>query len=454
MNPVGIGPDGGSSGGFDWSSGNMGFGGGYGAGGGGGFNWLSPLGGTGYLPGSDPGTFGGFGQPRFGGGSNTGARVVGRGTLNIPGGGSVGGGSNQFFSGLPGLPNPYGSGSGGARTGLGIGSSSGSGGGGGNPYQVPSQSSNFSNATSPQYNQTIHGGQTISPQYPGLSGDFVNWLMSQVGQGVMPFNLSTPLPTGGSTQPGQLTAGENPMLQQLVSLLSGGASNISGGGFLQSLASGGAPGSTEALNTIATQGINALPEWQSMIASQGQNIAQNQANLREQFAGMGALAGSPFGTAMSNYEQQTTKDQNALLAQLTQQNILQGQIPAAEFMGGMQSGAASQLTGMGDQMSQYLQSLNQQAIQNQYGEFIRTSPQYNPVIGDIMGMSQTYPPTIQTGSGMGALGALLSGGGQLAGGIANLWPVLSKLFNSNSSSPSMNLGGGGTDLSFLSGLGF
>ena len=68
------------------------------------------------------------------------------------------------------------------------------------------------------------------------------------------------------------------------------------------------PGMSNLLN-IANNGVSALPEWQSMVAAMGQNTAQNQANLQEQFAGMGDLAGSPFGTAMSNYMQQTNLDQ-------------------------------------------------------------------------------------------------------------------------------------------------
>jgi hypothetical protein len=122
-----------------------------------------------------------------------------------------------------------------------------------------------------------------------------------------------------------------------------------------------------------------------MINAQQQNIAQNQANLKEQFGAMGNLAGSPFGTAMSNYMQQTTADQNALLGQLQQQNILQGQIPLMQnLFGGAQAMAGG------------LQALDQQAIQNMYQEFQRVSPQNNPMLPYIQGLATLYPPTTKT----------------------------------------------------------
>jgi hypothetical protein len=352
-------------------------------------------------------------------------------------GGGSGGVSPPVFN-----PQPFSTGPGGAPSGA------------GNPYQVPSQGSgNPGSQTMPAtYSSNTPGYHQLGPLYPGLSNDLAGYLTSQVGQGVSPYNLSTMLPTGGQTQPGQLTAGLNPLLQQLMQFFQTGQggqmpgmttmSNIAGGSFgnipggssLERIAGGnfsGVPGGS-ALSTIASQGINALPQWQAMVQSMGQNTAQNQANLKEQFAGMGSLAGSPFGTAMSNYMQQTNLDQNALLGNLTQQNILQGQIPAAEQLLGLSTGIGQNLLGAsqnaqgqllaGSQgMGGELQNINQQAIQNQYGEFVRTSPQYNPMIQDQLAMSQMYPQLYKTGSGTGGLGALMGGVpmlGQMGGSIA------------------------------------
>jgi hypothetical protein len=238
----------------------------------------------------------------------------------------------------------------------------------------------------------------VQQQYPGLGNQFANWIQSQIGQGLTPFNLGTPLPTGGSTAPGQLTAGMNPLLQQLTQMLSGNNSSIPGG---------------NTLNTIASQGVSALPEWQSMVAAMQDPIAQQTANLREQFGSMGNLAGSPFGTAMSNFGQQTALQQESLLGQLQQSNIQNIQMPAISAEANLASGTG-----------QYLQGLDQQAIQNQYSEFLRTQPQYNPLISNMQGLTGQYPPTTSTPSGMGGLGALLGGSGQAATGLANLWPVL------------------------------
>ena len=329
---------------------------------------------------------------------------------SLPGGGNNPGGNNPGgfnFSGMPAhnnldfggmfnfeMPNypGFGGSPGGGGTTPPIFNWPGSGGGGGNPYQVPSQGQSPSGFTTPAtYSKSTPGYHQLGPMYPGLSNNWAGYLTNQVGQGVSPFDLSTILPTGGSTAPGQLTAGENPLLQSLQQFFTSGGT------------SGGLPGMSTLAN-IAQNGVSAVPAWQSMVAAQQQGIQQNEANLREQFGSMGNLAGSPFGTAMSNYAQQTTKDQNALLGQLQLQGILQGQLPAAESL--------SQ-SGMG--LSNTLQNLNQQAIQNQYGEFVRTSPQYNPMNQYMTGMSQFFPELYKTQSGSGALGGLLSNLGPLMG---------------------------------------
>jgi hypothetical protein len=304
----------------------------------------------------------------------------------------VGGGSNQYYNAFPGMANPGQASMTSATGGPHMSSS---------PYpfapapwQVPQSGTTAYNTGAstgygPQrgqqqdYSKNLgHGIIATGLQYPQMSQDFVNYLQSQIGQGMTPYNLQTNLPTGGATQPGQLTAGLNPMLQQLMSFFQGGGSSMPG---------------ADTLGNIANNGISALPEWQSMIAAQGQNIQQNQANLKEQFAGMGDLAGSPFGIAMSNYMQQTTLDQNALLGQLQQQNILQGQIPVAE---GLMQG--------GTQFASGLQNLNQEAIQNMYAEFQRTQPQNNPLLQYQGAFGSLYPPTTKTPTGFDQFTSLLS----------------------------------------------
>lgn len=287
-------------------------------------------------------------------------------------------GDNQYMSGGPSVPASNTSLSGGPGGGSPIPNPYSN-----NPYQVPAGGSGYftgPGASSPShpwpdqkdYSRDIgHGIVATGLQYPDLSQNFMNYLMSQIGQGMQPFNLGTPLPSGGASQPGQLSAGMNPLLTQLAQ-------------FFQTGQGGGAPG-LNTLSTIANNGISALPEWQSMIDAQQQNIHQNEANLKEQFGAMGNLAGSPFGTAMSNFEQQTTKDQNALLGQLQQTNILQGQIPVAQ---GLLAG--------GTQMAGGLQSLDQSAIDRMLQEFQRVSPQNNPMNQYIGAFGSLYPPTTKT----------------------------------------------------------
>ena len=162
------------------------------------------------------------------------------------------------------------------------------------------------------------------------------------------------------------------------------------------------------LATIANQGISALPEWQSMVKAMGQNIAQGQANLGEQFASMGGMAGTPFAGAMSNYQQGTMAQQNALLGQLQQQNILRGQIPVAENL----------LAG-GTQFGQYSQGLAQQNIQNMYNEFMRTQPEYSPLLPYEMAMATQYDPVLNR-SGMTSGGFWGGLAGAIGGGLSQM----------------------------------
>jgi hypothetical protein len=234
----------------------------------------------------------------------------------------------------------------------------------------------------------IQGGgpfSIVSPMDPSLSTQLGQYLSNNAFRGVQPFNLQTQLPFGmGMTQPGQLNAPTNAILNNLFQgFNTGNFGNIPGG---------------NTLTTIANQGISALPEWQDMVKAMGQNIAQQQAQLGEQFGSMGGLAGTPFAGAMSQFQQGTTAQQNALLGQLQQQNILQGQIPVAE---GLMSGA------MG--MGQYAQGLAQQDIQNVYSEFLRDQPQNNPLLQMALQMGTTFPPTLQRPGGTGLLAGILGG---------------------------------------------
>lgn len=228
-----------------------------------------------------------------------------------------------------------------------------------------------------------------NPMDPALTSQFFQWLQSQIGQGVPGFNQSTQLPSGGQTAPGQLNAPFNPLMQSLMKLFSPGGS----------------------IGNIAQNGISAIPAWQATVDAMQKQIGEGAANMREQFGFAGNLDSSAFGNSLGDYFTQSNKDLNSLLANMTFQGV-QDQLQAA-----------SQSQGFG----QFTQGLDQQAIQNQLQEFMRTSPQYNPLLGMLFGASTTFPPVLNPKSGAGLLGSLLSSAGPMASGLAQLIPAIAAL---------------------------
>lgn len=293
----------------------------------------------------------------FGGNS----QMINRGPLTdwSTGGGGGGapapGGSNQWMS-YPALPN-FGAGSSPSSAGI-------------NPATGAFQNngpagSYFSNT--PGGKSDMGGNIFTAPTFdPAFTSQFYQMLTSLMGG-----------------QGGQLQG-------NLLSFLSGGQSNIPGANTMTSMANTGNP-------------ISAMPEWQAMLNAQQQNIQQNQANLKEQFAFGGDLQSSPFGTAMSNYMQQTSKDQNALLAQMDTQ--------AMEQAMQRELSASSTLTGMAGAETQFLDSL--------FSGGATASPQlFNKTktsgLGGILG---------GVGSMLGGLGSLAGAAGD-AGGIGALFAGL------------------------------
>src|SRR6266571_4454358 len=198
-----------------------------------------------------------------------------------------------------------------------------------------------------------------NPLDPALTSQLFQYLQSQVGQGVSPFNLSTLLPSSGqATQAGQLNAPLNSVLQNLMQLF-----NPQSG----------------SLGQLASGGVDATPVWQKTVDALQRQRDQGANNLREQFAFSGNLDSSPFGQSMVDYQTQTNKDDASLLANMQFQGI-QDQLAAS----GQQQG-----------FGQFLQGLDQQSIQNMLQEFIRTSPQYNPTLGMQFGAATTFPPVLQ-----------------------------------------------------------
>lgn len=308
------------------------------------------------------------------------------------GGGAKSGisGSNQFFPVMPSIPTPFN-----ANPGMATMNTPGvvppSSGGGSGTFPGGTQPLQFTGPPGASGQTGIGKGLFAqNPLDPALTSQFFQFLQSQIGKGVDPFNLSTLLPSSGqATTPGQLNAPLTDLLKEIQ----------------------GAFGPGGQIGDIATKGVSAVPQWQTMVDAMQRQIGQGAANLKEQFNFAGDLASSPFGTAAADYQLQSNKDLNSLLAQLQQQNF------------GLQLQAGQEVEGAG----QFMQGLDQQAIQNLLQEFIRTSPQYNPTLGMEFGASTTFPPVLNPKTGAGGLGALLGGSGQLAGGIAALIPAIAAL---------------------------
>lgn len=229
------------------------------------------------------------------------------------------------------------------------------------------------------------GNYAQNPLDPELTSALFSYLQGQVGQGVAPFDLSALLPSSGqATGAGQLSAPLTQLLQQMQQNY----------------------GSSGQIGQMASQGVDATPAWQKMVTAQGQNIEQNQANLQEQFNKFGNLASSPSAIGMANFQEQTTKDQNALLGQLQFQGI------------GDQLQAGNQVAGFG----QMMQGLDQSSIDRLLQEFTRTQSQNNPTLGMQYGASTTFPPVINPKSGGGLAGAAIGASGGILSGLSDILP--------------------------------
>jgi hypothetical protein len=322
---------------------------------------------------------------------------VGGGTSMIPtpkaedgaGGGGGGGAGNQFFSQLPSMPVP------------------------GNtlsPTNTPSAPGIVPPTTTPTGAfpstantgrvTTVGSGTQVGSTFdPAFTQAFGQWLASQMGAGATPFNLQAEIPSsGGATEAGKLTAPLTGILNSLQEFYRTGKGGPTGS---QAVAEAAGP-------------TSAIPEWQKMVDAMQRSTKEGEANLREQFAFSGNLSSSPFGNAMTDYWSQTTKDREALLANLENQYATRRLEAGTTLLGGA--------TGLGE----ILQGLDQQSIDRLLNEFLRTRPEYSPLLNAQYGYATTFPPYMTKNYGVGALGATLAGAGTAAKGIADIISVLKK----------------------------
>lgn len=177
---------------------------------------------------------------------------------------------------------------------------------------------------------------------PALTNAMLGYIGGNIGKGLPQFDQSVNLPSGGSTAPGQLSAGMNPILQQLMSFMTG-------------------KGGPESLPGV-------LPMWQSEMAAMQGPIEQNLANIKEQYASQGALGSTEMGTATMDYMAQTSADEMALLTSATQASL------PTMLSAGMN-----------------VQGIDQSAIDRSYNQFQTDLPQNSPLLPYEMSMAQMSP---------------------------------------------------------------
>ncbi len=300
--------------------------------------------------------------------------------------------SNQFFSQLPSFPNGNNASGGNVNPWQAVIQNNPGTAGGGNAVAPGGQfGGNWSQVlpyAGGDYSQVTgsHGLFFGNPLYPQLSYDFRNFLASQMGQGATPY-------------PGQVNAPLNPLMQAIQQFYQTGGQQ------------GGVPG-MDILQQIA-QSYTGIPEAQAVGAAMDRNIAEGRANLKEQFNFAGNLASSPFGTAATDYETQAALQKNALIAQMSEQALP------------YRTGAAQALMGGGQDVGQYLQGLSQEDIGRLYQEFLRTRPEYSPLLNMEYGLATTFPPFLNATYGTGAAGAALSSAPSLISSIKDLIGTMS-----------------------------
>lgn len=206
-------------------------------------------------------------------------------------------------------------------------------------------------------------GQQLRPANPELYNSWTNFLGGQIGQGQSPYpgQLSAPFnpyftQAGATAQPymglgGEQAALANRFMQQPAvgagqfvreMLPEGGSQAFQS--YLANIPNAAANarlefgrGATGYLDEIARTGIpvNSTDAWTNMLAAQERGIQQRGAQLAERTAGPGGRFGSSYNQAMTDYQAQTAKDQNALIAQMV--------YGAGENAAGRRLGAATEL---------------------------------------------------------------------------------------------------------------
>jgi len=118
------------------------------------------------------------------------------------------------------------------------------------------------------------------------------------------------------------------------------------------------------------------------------------------------MTSSPYGQAMTDYNLQAAREKAAMFGGM--------ETTALESARGRQVQALNLLYPAAQKLGELFQGMDQAAINRTLAEFIRTQPEYGPLLNLIYGLATTFPPYLGKTSGIGATGAVLAGAGSAA----------------------------------------
>jgi len=178
------------------------------------------------------------------------------------------------------------------------------------------------------------------------------------------------------------------LLQQFQGAMAG-----TGGGTLGEMVKTGMP-------------VSQTAQWAKMQSAMERQYRMGEANVAERFAAGGGMTSSPYGQAMTDYNLQAAREKAAMFGGM--------ETTALESAAGRQVQALNLLYPAAQKLGELFQGMDQAAIGRTLAEFIRTQPEYGPLLNLLYGMAVTFPPYLGKSTGIGATGAVLAGAGSAA----------------------------------------
>lgn len=293
------------------------------------------------------------------------------------------------------------------------------------------------NAQLPGAIQQAENGQ-LNPSLPGVLGTAMsggltpqNSTVSQIAQTGDPTDQTAAWQSMIQAQQHNIQENEANLREQF-----GSTGNLKGSSF-QTAANDFMSQTTKDQNTLLAQ-----MQTQASEAAAGRKLQAGQDLLGASAtgsqialsAGQTAVQNQQFGTQTQVGAAQTDLNTQVQNAQIQQQA---GQVQADLYKTGSgealsagqteaqlaQQGSAQQLqtaqtvNAAYDDLGKVFQGMDQNAINSVLQEFIRTSPEYSPLLQYMYGFSTTFPPTVTDKYGIGASGGITQGIGSALQGL-------------------------------------